>query len=286
MKTKLNLIDFSSLYFSVCYNVSLTEHTDNFAKYKETLDFYVNSILEDTETTNFICFGDGYSSFRKKEFSTFKDDRTAKVKMKFIKELKDYAEEKYKIITSNYFEADDLILIYHNYYKDKYDIIISSKDSDLRQYPALFYNYGYRRSIYKKSIGKPSEIDLKEGLERAFEDVSPKMADFNLWKNVLIKGHNNKSHHLDRCGEETAHNYLLVKDQSEYPNAVLTAFIEGIDKNKYPIKSTVKGYGLYKGIDYFEKSFKQTYLLRNLEESKLIYGDFEIEDIILNKEVM
>jgi len=293
-KPTLVIIDYTSLLYSACYNNQVVdEKTDNFKEYRDSIDFYTEAILKDTKADFYIAVGDGFSSFRKVKYPKTKADRKGKPAMKFLRDLKDYAYDKYSVITNELMEADDICLMLHDYYKTEYDVIIASKDSDLKQAPAMFYNYGWRRSLYKKGMPDPSEADLKKGLKDAFELVDTILADFNLWKSVLIKGHNNKSNYLAGCGEKTAEAYLSSEDDFGSEHSVLYAFIHGIAKNGTTIKRGVKGYGTVKGVSEFAKSFEQSYLLRTFDE---MYDKFpetkeganalwhQVKEVVLPKE--
>lgn len=286
---KLILIDFSSLLYSACYNCQVKESiSDDFKQYKDTLDFYVQSIFDDTEATHYIAFGDGNTSFRKNEFKEFKADRTTKPKMKFFKELKEYAIDKYKLIIDSKLEADDmLLLVLENirHIPDEWNILIASKDSDVPQIQGNFYNYSWRRNLY--SHGKtPNKEQLKEGFENAFMNLNSEEAAQALWRMVLTKGHNNKYHFLKGCGKETAINYLKGFSTTQLKLAVLNAFINGINPKDYEgVKRKVKGYGLLKGIEWFNNAFRQSYLLRTLDEVIEVNSEFEIPTpIIIEKD--
>lgn len=183
-------------------------------------------------------------------------------------------------------EADDLVLLTSNMLDAKYDITIASKDGDLRQMKGKFYNYGWRQPIYKK-YPNPSDKQLEEGLSNAFETLNEDEANFKLWTKVLIKGHNNKYHYLVRCGEVTAQNYMSMHPTSNRMVLTLRAFVNGIKANKeHNIKQSVKGYGPLKGLDYFNKAFRQTYLLRTMEEIQSIGSEFTVPaPIDLEKEL-
>jgi 5'-3' exonuclease len=260
-KKNLTIIDGTSLIYSACYNTSVNnDKTDNFFYYKQTLDHYINSILEDSEANEYIIFGDSTSSYRKRLFDTFKADRVVKKQhIKFKNDLIQYAIEQWGLFINNDLESDDMCLLTHNMYKDGYNVTIASKDSDLRQYPAKFLNYGAYKSGDKSLL---------------FENITEDNAKFNLWKSVLQKGHNNKIDYLEGCGEVCAEKYLKVFKPSQYPYAVLKAYIDGIPKQD-GIRKEIKGYGYNKGIDKFNNSFRQTYLFRNnfeLDELGISFG--------------
>lgn len=270
-KPKLTIIDYSSLYYSAIYSCSNNEDkTDNFKEYRDTLDFYTKSVITDTNAEFFICVGDENTSFRKRMFPTFKKGRSKSPK--FFKELKEYATKKYAIITSVDLEADDLALIIHSQLQLDYDITIASIDSDLRQYPAKFFNYSWRRKAYKENINTEDPEELKLWVDKNTEVIDYKTAKYNLWKMVLKGSHNNNQYSLPGCGEKTAESFLN-DSVSMLSSKVSEAFIYGVDKNAFTnIKRSVKGLGLIKGIEYFNKSFYENYLLRSIEEVKCLEG--------------
>lgn len=263
-KPKLTIIDTSSLIYSASYNTSKKEgsESDLFSNYTNTLDYYINSILDETNAEHYILFGDEPTSYRKRIFSTFKADRV-KPYMKFKYDLMQYAKTHWEMYTHKDLEADDLCLICNNYFKDKYEVIIAAKDSDLPQEEGVFFNYGILgKSDYSK--------------DKAFSYITKDEAEFRLYKQVLSKGHNNKVDYLEGCGDKCSTNYLKSWTPQQYKYATLKAFIEGIDRNKdKDINRNITGYGLNKGIDKFNKSFKQSYLFRNLEEIKELDIEFD-----------
>ena len=66
----------------------------------------------------------------------------------------------------------------------------------------------------------------------------------------------------------------------QYLFAVIKAYIHGINSSEYNTKRTVKGYGLNRGIDEFNKSFKQTYLFRTQEELTELGIEFSVPEFI------
>ena len=270
MENILVIIDTAPLLYSTCFVCSKDDNPnkDNFVYYKDTFDNYMQDVILDTKANYYLSFGDGYTSFRKQMFATFKGDRVNKGKPKFFYDLKKYAQKKWNIISSNILEADDLCLIHNQFYSviaamipekgDSFSMvslspIIATIDSDLKQDKGNFYNFGYIRSKITK--------------EKAFQTISEDQGTRNLWQQVLMKGHNNKVDYLVNCGKECAKLYTKPFSIPQLKLAVLNAFINGIDKNKYNMKRNVKGYGLVNGIDKFSKAFTQTYLLRTEEEA-------------------
>lgn len=270
----LTLIDFSSLIYAVSYNCSKLDEPENYLLYRNTLDNYVKSILEDTQATHYIAFGDSGSSFRKKLFSDFKGNRKTKdFPGLFTTDLKKYAVVKWNLVTNFELEADDLCLIHQSHAEDLFpgeevSVVIASKDSDLRQVAGTFFDYGYRRANLT--------------VEQAFETLDAKTAKYNLYKHVLIKGHNDKLDYLEGCGKESAEKYLSAFSESQLAMATLNAFMKGINKNTYGIYKNVIGYGESEGIAKFYNAFTQSYLLRTGLEALKYDPRFDLSKPIKN----
>lgn len=289
-KLNLTLIDFTSIYYKVCNAlIKDEEKIDNFAEYKSLLDSYVQNIFDDTKADFYLAFGDSYSNFRKKSNSTYKGDRNNRPHLQFGHELKLYANEKYQIIYDSELESDDMVTIcksigFCNLDGDA-EITISAIDGDLKQIPGKFHNFAWKSPLYKKyKENIPSEV-LEEGLKDAFTIVTEDEAEKTLYKKILQKGHNNEVS-LPGCGPKTSEAYLNQFKLSQYKHAVLAAYINGIqlDKDK-GIKRNVKGLGLQLGISTFAEAFKQSYLLRSLEEAKIVGSKFKIPTPIEVKKI-
>ena len=267
---KLTIIDGSSLIYSASFNcASKEDKTDDFSAYRDTLDYYIEKILEVTQADKYIIFGDESSSYRKRLFGSFKADRVVKSQyVKFKYDLLQHAKDKWNVYSHPDLEADDMCLLIYEAFTC-YDCTIAAIDGDLRQYPAKFFNYG----IFRKKDYQP---------EDGFETITPEQANFNLWKQVLMKGHNNKLDYLDGCGDVCATNYLMKFKNDQYPYAVLKAYIEGIPKQE-GIRSNIDGYGVNKGLDKLAKSFKQTYLFRYPYELTELGIEFTIPEFITRK---
>lgn len=266
----LVLIDTSSILYIVISNCSKDERTsDNFKAYKKHYDDFMQGILDDTGADYYIAFGDGWTSFRKQQYSEFKGDRKSKPTPKFMKDLKQYAKDKWNVVSSNIFESDDLCLIHAHWYRGTVvddlvftKVIVASPDSDLPQDEGTYFDYGYRKK----------KISLKE----AFLTINKDEAERRLWSRVIIKGHNNKLDYLVGCGIVCASKYLESYTPPQLKLATLNAYIQGIDKKKHGTPKNIKGYGLLKGVEKFRDSFVQTYLIRTFWEAKEIDPDFEL----------
>lgn len=263
-KERLVIIDTTSLIYSACYNTAeKSEHPEDFSYYKETLKFYLKNILHTTKAKKYILFGDAGSSYRKSMFTKFKADRSERsTYIRFKYDLLHYARTELGLQEHPDLEADDMCLIAHNYYKDTYDVVIASKDSDLRQYPAVFFNYGL----------------IVKDPEHAWGTITEEQAKYNFWKSVLIKGHNNKQDYLEGCGVVTAEQYFAIGGLDlSTGTEVLFAYINGI--NVPGVNRQIKGYGVFEGVRKFQNSVHQTYLFRHLQEIEALGITFEIPDV-------
>lgn len=261
----LVIIDTTSLIWTAC--TTLREDVDNYKLCRSNFNCWFENILEDTEAGYYIAFTDK-GNFRKDILVGHKADREAD-RPKFIKPLMEDAIEEWGIQAHSKLESDDLCLINHNHYKDKFNITIASPDSDLRQYPATFFNYKKKR---KESNPEWQTINEEE-------------AKLNLWTTILMGGHNGLKG-LSGCGEQTAKQYLVYFKPEQFPFAVLSAYIKGIDKAKYPGTRNIKGYGEYKGLIEFNNNYLSEKLLTTIEEveqvlpnnkEQVIYEPIKIE---------
>lgn len=250
---RLVIIDTTPLIWIACTTLN---NPDDYETARNNFNNWFTNILIDTKADYYLAFTDK-GNFRKDLLSGHKSDRTAK-RPKFIKPLMEDAIEEWNIQAHSKLESDDLCLINHNHYKDKFNITIASPDSDLRQYPATFFNYKKKR---KESNPEWQTINEEE-------------AKLNLWSTILMGGHNGLKG-LSGCGEQTAKQYLVYFKPEQFPFAVLSAYIKGIDKAKYPGTRNIKGYGEYKGLIEFNNNYLSEKLLTTVEE---------VEQVLPNKE--
>lgn len=230
------VIDISRLLYIICCTKRLEDEPQIL---KNELDIWIEDILIDTNATSYLIFGDK-GSFRRDLLPEYKSNRTAE-KPKYLDELRDYCIQKWGCVVHPKLEADDLVIIHHNYY-DNGNIeacTICTGDSDLQQYPAYFYN--------------PTS--------KKFKFVCLEDAVLNLWVTVLAGGHNGLKG-LRGCGIKTAERYL--KKYGVTSEIVERAYIDGIIKEK-GIKG-ILGLGLDLGVKEFYDNFISAYLLRTLKD--------------------
>jgi hypothetical protein len=268
----LTIIDFTPLVYKILHRCSKDEQRkEDFSFYRESLVTELNLILEVTKADYYYCFTEGNTSFRKQLFSHFKADRNHSWVL-FKTDLVKWAKDNLGLIYDDYLESDDYCAFYSNlnyamndtdlipFYKPvngakPTNITVCTIDGDFKQIPGNHYNY-----------------NTKE-----FFTVTKEEAEFNLWQQVLIKGHNNKLDYLEKCGDDTAIKYLN-KWKKNLRLGVIKSFMDGIDKKDYSdIRSSINGYGIPEGTAKFSRAYIQAYLLKNIDEILKINPEFELK---------
>ena len=145
----------------------------------------IDKTLAETGATEFSIFLSGDNNFRYQIYPEYKATRS-KIKPRFLKEVKDYLIEKYKAITSDGCEADDLLGIEQCAATEQNDgcafaiynvspTIICSLDKDLRMIPGMHYSFEINGvSSLGKSWTRPMEIvnvEAFEGLKRFYTQL-------------------------------------------------------------------------------------------------------------------
>ena len=249
---KLTIIDSSSIYYQVAAGAEYFKWSLD-----ETLIVAVSAfenILEATKADYYIACGDkGKNTFRHRLLPDFKADRKF-VPLPFIKEMKEHTSKVFNIVSSVDLEADDLIVLYYEYYRNTYDCTLASIDSDIRQHIAKFYNY-------KKD-------------KKFFEVITDKDASRILWSFALGGSHNGLKG-ITGCGAKCTEGYFSKFTPAQFHLATINAYINGIDKTKYEVPRNVTGFGLLKGVHEFYKNFVSTYLIRTKEELDYLGIEFE-----------
>jgi hypothetical protein len=281
---KLTTIDFTPLIYKVLNNCGKdSKYKEDFSYYKQKLQEELDTILEVTKADYYYAFMDGETSFRKEKFDTFKGNRI-KSYVLFKSDLIHYAKEELKIIYSNIFESDDLCALYSNlkYVQTEEDLVPDQ----------LFLGYCNTHRVDNCNYANPditiatidsdfNQLEATLYWNNNWQIITKEQSEFNLWKSVLIKGHNNKLDYLEGCGEDTANKYL-EHHKEDLSLAVLKAYMYGIDKLLYPeVRKSIQGYGIIEGPIKFSRAYEQTYLLRTLEEFRKYDENYEL--ILPNK---
>jgi len=202
-------------------------------------------------------------------FPSFKKNRVNRP-LKFIRDLKNYCIDELNMVTSNELEADDLCLIYKNKYESKYsEVIVATPDSDIPQDAGLYYNYNWKKGAESEDYNKVVKIDDEKAIVETY-------------KKVLKGSHNNNKYSLSGCGEKTSEVFIdtIVKEYGYNERIIrgfcLEAFINGISKEDYKIKRSVKGYGPIEGPKRFANSIIECRLLRDV-------NDYNVKEIPTEK---
>lgn len=248
------IIDIESLFFSVCHYYAKEEReTDNFSLYKETLDKWLESILEECNVTEYLAFCDDRPNFRQLLFPEFKADRGSK-HFKFMADLKRYGKDKWEIKGWKGLEADDLLAIASKMYPKA---TLAHIDSDSNQLTGKHYNYQYRKLNWSDGFYNITEEDAKRNLNK-----------------VILAGSHNNNKGLVGCGEKCAEGYL------DGPNdGIIAAYINGISKAKYDVWRNVQGNGFQKGLEDFYKNTIMTKLLTTMSDANYRLEQFNLTNI-------
>lgn len=202
-KEKLNIIDIDSLIYIHSYNL---REDDDFFNHKESILNHIIKMCNATECSKYMGFLTIGRNFRYDiaKIKPYKGNRKKIVKPKFFYDYQQYLIEELGCTFHTDLEADDLCKIANNRYKEQYDIIVSTTDKDLKQFPATFYNY-------KKEI---------------FEVVDTEQAEYNLWKQVLTGDTADNILGLRNIGDVKATKLLEGVSYQNLKNVVYNAYIE------------------------------------------------------------
>lgn len=268
-KENLAIVDITSLLHSACYNCSVdTINSDNFTKYKETIDYYITNILDITKSHLYIFCIDKGKTFRHDLFPNYKGNRNHSY-IKFFNDLYEYIYTKYNCVSIEGLEADDLLSIYARLFDFDYNVILCHKDKDLMQIPGNHFWYNY--------------IQKNITIEEAFEFIDENKANKFLFKQLLIGDSTDNIKGLVSCGFASAEQY--ISDKSILFDC-LNAYIYGIGKEEFNLKKSIKGNGKSIGVKLFYENYLQIKLLETFEEAeyftKPIDEKFKTKEIINN----
>jgi 5'-3' exonuclease len=221
--------------------------------YLNNTDDRINNIFKEVEKEypdsiiNYLGFL-SERSFRHK-YTSYKANRKGMKKPLFFYEMINHLKTNWGFFSEPLLEADDSCLIYQKYYKDKYDtVIIASVDKDLRQIEGIFFDFKWKRWF----------------------NVTEEVAEYNINIQLLMGDAVDGIAGIKGCGEKAA-KWLLANNSNFTISDILNAYIDGFTwitengKNK-----TVKGKEQLIGINEFTKTFNQIYMLRTIEEVKII----------------
>lgn len=143
------------------------------------------------------------NSIRKKLVPTYKANRRPN---KWVNKVRKYLLEKNFAITSDVWEADDLIYDRAKELGNE-NCVILSIDKDLKQIPGVHFNY-YRKKSKDESGNDKSEI---VGLEI----VSPKEAEYKFWFSMLVGDGSDNIKGCKGIGKVKASKILIESNELE-----------------------------------------------------------------------
>lgn len=235
----ITIVDADSLlYYCACKE----EFQEDWTGLKEHFHYRVGEILEATKTKNYILFLTGKRCFRYKTSKRrpYKGQRKKRAEsFPLFFALKAYVATLEETILCESIEADDAVSLLKYNAPDKF--IVASPDKDvLGQVAGTHFNYG------KNEFIETSEADAKMFL--ALQCLMGDSGD-------NIPG-------IEGMGIKGAEAILGEIAQKGMLDALVGAY--------------TKKYGIYKGLEYFEETFKLVYLLkewRELEEIDLEFSE-------------
>jgi 5'-3' exonuclease len=249
------LIDSGGLIYSSTMGTKVLDEVgnpireDNKFVYKdkavEEVCYHADNILlqlfSTLQCTHYLGFVDTEfsNSFRRKINPHYKKNRDDKVPPKFIKELKKHLIQEWGFIPSKGIEADDLVSIYANHYKEQ-PIILYSNDKDVLNLPYLTYNG------IKCTIQQNTEEHYKEFF----------------WKSMIIGDSADHIRALKGKGEKFA-DKLFQENNNDLD------IIPKVIFNEY-----LKLYGEFTGIQEFYRTYNCLHMIKDLSE---LPEDYKVE---------
>lgn len=204
MKEKLLIVDGHNLLFQMFYGMPNKIYNEDNVPIHGVIGF-IGALLKIIKINNpnyiVILFDKEQELDRKKinenykdnriDYSNVSDDENPFFSLKYIYKVLDLLEIKYTEV--DIVEADDMIASYTFSYMDRYDIIISSHDSD-------FYNLINNSVNVFKYRGKKSELITKEKIFEKYHIDSKYFADYK----VLIGDNSDNIKGVYGIGPKTA----------------------------------------------------------------------------------
>ncbi len=136
------------------------------------LDTMIDNIIEQSGSTNYICYLSGKTNFRSEaaKYQEYKANRKDSVKPAHYDFIREYIQEKHPVVISDNCEADDLCAMrlwagfekYRNT-EDKLDCdqILCSIDKDLLNVPGWHYNISSREILWQEPAAADRHFALQ-----------------------------------------------------------------------------------------------------------------------------
>lgn len=155
------LFDADSLIFASCYNrVSdidevpyIQDIDESISKFEKGFQTIMDEVGEEYPLTGVMVFSGSKGTYRKEISKEYKANRKKKELPPMLPLLHKYVKERYNAVHDDYYETDDLVATYWKKLSDRDgvdNVIIVSIDKDYMQFPALIYNYHYKKKQFIK----------------------------------------------------------------------------------------------------------------------------------------
>lgn len=222
------VFDADSLLYIHCWK---NKDSNNFDDYISSLDDHIKQVVFHVGYTHAVFFlTENRKNFRTAIATTreYKGNRKAN-KPKFFYDLKAYLKTKYKAVSSEEYEADDLCLSYYlKADKAGMNPVLAAIDKDLKQIPCRYYDY--------------KKMEMQE--------VSEDAAYYNLWIQVIAGDSTDGVPGLEGVGVKGAEKWL--KGEVEVCSS-LRAF------EMYCLK-----YPILEAVNRFHETFNLVYIRRDV----------------------
>jgi DNA polymerase-1 len=240
LEPKICLVDGDIICYKIASNKKQTE--EEIKKYglqeertweqvKGELDEYLQVLMLKTSSTQYILALSVGECFRYNLYPEYKANRKDAIRPKYLDRIKEYLITDYKAIYYKGLEADDILCICSNTYKDSF---IASIDKDLMQIPGLHFNL----TSFK------------------YDEVDEKTAKYNLFKQLLVGDSTDNIKgcpSIGKIGAEKAYSKDL-ENPSIFPNIALMHYIRVLGEDE-GIRQFYLNYRLVKLLDKPEFGF-------------------------------
>jgi hypothetical protein len=222
------LIDADSLIYASCLKAKQENSSEKFysdiedsiAKFDEQYMKIVNDLEEIYEIDKIITFNGCKGNFRKLITPVYKANRKSQEIPPLLESMHNFVKEQYNSLWAYGIETDDLVAKYwFNISNDigRNNVMIVSIDKDYKQFPALIYNYHFKRKeIY---------------------DISEEQAIYNFYEQFIIgDAADNIQYFKGKGAKFFEKNFKDCKTKYQYTKKMYALFKEkykGKAKQKY-----------------------------------------------------
>lgn len=228
------IVDADWILFNASY-VKQDEELKTFEQCCESIDFYIDSLFDETEAESYVlCFTSGGNNFRKVVDPQYKANRVGRDLPLFFNEMKEYIFSKYNCCYGGGYEADDMCASYIKLYPEA---ILSHVDKDLNQIPSPNHYDSKKKEFY--------EVSREDGLKQLYLSLVTGDSGDNI-KGIPGKG-------------------------IKFAEKLLTSCLElGVNFLSQILEEYINHFGEAKGIHEFYKNYTCLKLVDNISDFELV----------------